>query len=160
MYSHTIYDRQLTESSIVRKCLSRNDAVQTNFIYDNNIVITYRRYASLFFIIGCKQIQTDSATGDKQRQSHSQTSTHPTAFVSLQPSVHLNLLSVFELTHMIVETFDKYFSNVCELDIMFNLERAHFMIDEIIMNGCICETNKKYVLRPLKLIDSSAANTV
>ncbi len=40
-----------------------------------------------------------------------------------------------EFIHNLVETLDKYFSNVCELDIMFNIEKAHFIIDEMIMNG-------------------------
>lgn len=31
-----------------------------------------------------------------------------------------------------VETLDRYFENVCELDIMFNLEKAHFILDEMV----------------------------
>lgn len=45
-----------------------------------------------------------------------------------------------------VETLDKYFENVCELDIMFNLEKAHFIIEEMVMNGGIIETNKAVIL--------------
>ena len=43
-----------------------------------------------------------------------------------------------------------YFENVCELDIMFNLEKAHFILDEMVMNGCIIETNKANVLAPVQ----------
>ena len=43
-----------------------------------------------------------------------------------------------------METLDKYFENVCELDIMFNIEKAHFIIDEMIMRGIL--------LRLIKLI--------
>lgn len=53
-----------------------------------------------------------------------------------------------------METLDKYFENVCELDIMFNIERAHFILDEMMMNGKIVETNKKHILRPLRLMDA------
>jgi len=35
-----------------------------------------------------------------------------------------------------------YISLQCELDIMFNLEKAHFILDEMICNGHIIETNK------------------
>jgi len=35
-----------------------------------------------------------------------------------------------------------YVSLQCELDIMFNLEKAHFILDEMICNGHIIETNK------------------
>jgi len=37
---------------------------------------------------------------------------------------------------------------------MFNLERAHFILDEMMMNGKIVETNKKHILRPLRLMDA------
>jgi len=36
---------------------------------------------------------------------------------------------------------------------MFNIERAHFIVDEMIMNGRITETNKSNVLRPLRTLD-------
>ena len=32
---------------------------------------------------------------------------------------------------MIVETYDSYFQGVCELDIMFNIEQAHMILDEV-----------------------------
>jgi hypothetical protein len=48
--------------------------------------------------------------------------------------------------------------NVCELDIMFNLEKAHFILDEMVMNGCIIETNKNNVLAPIHLLDKAAAS--
>ena len=54
----------------------------------------------------------------------------------------MNELSFLEFIHNLVETLDKYFENVCELDIMFNIEKAHFIIDEMIMSGYITETNK------------------
>jgi hypothetical protein len=41
----------------------------------------------------------------------------------------------------------------CELDIMFNLEKAHFIVDEMFMNGCLVETNKANVLKPIVLLD-------
>ena len=58
-----------------------------------------------------------------------------------------------ELIHNIVETLDKYFQNVCELDIMFNLEKAHFIVDEFLSNGCILDANRTNVLAPILLID-------
>lgn len=48
----------------------------------------------------------------------------------------------------------------CELDIMFNLERAHFILDEMVMNGRVVETNKANVLRPVRLIDKFGQKTV
>lgn len=45
------------------------------------------------------------------------------------------------------------FSNVCELDIMFSLETTHHIIDEMIANGCIVETNKANALTPVQLLE-------
>jgi AP-4 complex subunit sigma-1 len=85
--------------------------------------VVYRRYASLFFIVG---VNNDDDT---------------------------NELSILEFIHTLVETMDKYFENVCELDIMFNIEKAHFIMDEMVMNGCIVEANKSNILTPIRLMD-------
>ena len=60
-----------------------------------------------------------------------------------------NELGLLEFIHNLVETLDKYFENVCELDIMFNIEKAHFIIDEMVMSGYITETNKSNILAPV-----------
>lgn len=64
-----------------------------------------------------------------------------------------NELSYLEFIHTLVETLDKYFENVCELDIMFNLEKAHFILDEMVLNGHIVDTNKFNALNPLYLME-------
>jgi AP-4 complex subunit sigma-1 len=33
--------------------------------------------------------------------------------------------------------------------------QAHFVLDEMLMNGCIVETNKGNVLMPVQLLDRS-----
>lgn len=67
-----------------------------------------------------------------------------------------NELSVYELVHNFVEVLDKYFSRVSELDIMFNLDRVHIILDEMIQNGHIVETNKSRILAPLTALDKMA----
>ncbi|XP_041827276.1 AP-4 complex subunit sigma-1 [Melanotaenia boesemani] len=64
-----------------------------------------------------------------------------------------NELSIYELIHNFVEVLDKYFSRVSELDIMFNLDSVHIILDEMIQNGHIVETNKSRILAPLTAID-------
>ncbi|XP_073725798.1 AP-4 complex subunit sigma-1 [Misgurnus anguillicaudatus] len=64
-----------------------------------------------------------------------------------------NELSIYELLHNFVEVLDKYFSRVSELDIMFNLDKVHIILDEIILNGHIVETNKNRILAPLLALD-------
>eukprot|EP00162_Nutomonas_longa_P002439 comp13074_c0_seq1/m.17705 comp13074_c0_seq1/g.17705 ORF comp13074_c0_seq1/g.17705 comp13074_c0_seq1/m.17705 type:complete len:144 (-) comp13074_c0_seq1:53-484(-) len=119
----SIDERSTLEGEIIRKCLARAEA-QCSFVEFREVKAVYRRYASLFFIVG--------VDGDE------------------------NELAILEFIHLIVETMDRYFENVCELDIMFNIEKAHFLLEEMVMNGCIVETNKTNILQPVQLIDKQA----
>lgn len=67
-----------------------------------------------------------------------------------------NEMAVYELIHNFVEVLDRYFSRVSELDIMFNLDRVHIILDEMVLNGCIVETNKNRILAPLFVLDKMA----
>jgi AP-4 complex subunit sigma-1 len=40
---------------------------------------------------------------------------------------------------------------------MFHIEKAHYIVDEMVANGYIVENNKVNVLKPLALIDKSAS---
>ncbi|NP_956603.2 AP-1 complex subunit sigma-1A isoform 3 [Danio rerio] len=48
---------------------------------------------------------------------------------------------------------DKYFGSVCELDIIFNFEKAYFILDEFLMGGEIQDTSKKSVLKAIEQAD-------
>lgn len=67
-----------------------------------------------------------------------------------------NEMAYLEFIHSLVETLDKYFENVCELDIMFNIEKAHMILDEMVANGNIAEMNRTNILQPLVLMDKFA----
>nr|XP_033806857.1 AP-4 complex subunit sigma-1 isoform X1 [Geotrypetes seraphini]XP_033806858.1 AP-4 complex subunit sigma-1 isoform X1 [Geotrypetes seraphini]XP_033806860.1 AP-4 complex subunit sigma-1 isoform X1 [Geotrypetes seraphini] len=64
-----------------------------------------------------------------------------------------NEMAVYELIHNFVEVLDKYFSRVSELDIMFNLDKVHIILDEMVLNGSPVETNKTRILAPLLVLD-------
>uniref|UniRef100_A0A3B4ZNV3 AP complex subunit sigma n=1 Tax=Stegastes partitus TaxID=144197 RepID=A0A3B4ZNV3_9TELE len=53
-----------------------------------------------------------------------------------------NELLALEVLHRYVELLDKYFGNVCELDIIFNFEKAYFILDEFLLGGEVLETSK------------------
>ena len=42
---------------------------------------------------------------------------------------------------------------MCELDIIFNYEKAYFMLDELLLAGEIQETSKKNVLKAIAAQD-------
>jgi AP-4 complex subunit sigma-1 len=107
-------ERRQIEGEIVRKCLTRSEK-QCSFLEHRGLKVIYRRYASLYFVVGV----------DDQE----------------------NELAIYEFIHCVVETLDRHFGNVCELDIMFHLEKAHYILDEMMMNGAILETNKSIVLQ-------------
>lgn len=52
-----------------------------------------------------------------------------------------------------MELLDKYFGSVCELDIIFNFEKAYFVLDEYLLNGEVQETSKKNVLKAVTAQD-------
>jgi AP-4 complex subunit sigma-1 len=144
-------ERVALESEIIRKCLSRSE-LQCSFIEYRGFKVIYRRYASLFFIVGTKAdidvrkmikssslskgVEGTMAKGDKSYVENCE-----------------NELGLLEFIHSLVETMDRWAGSICELDIMYQLEQVHFLLDEMVMNGYIVETNKSNVLRPIDLMD-------
>uniref|UniRef100_A0A1I8HRR9 AP complex subunit sigma n=1 Tax=Macrostomum lignano TaxID=282301 RepID=A0A1I8HRR9_9PLAT len=64
-----------------------------------------------------------------------------------------NELLCLEIIHRYVELLDQYFGSVCELDIIFNFEKAYFMLDEFMLGGEVQETSKKNVLKAIAAQD-------
>eukprot|EP00128_Syssomonas_multiformis_P001902 Colp12_sorted_trinity150504_noHs@27738 len=118
--NQSLPDRISMEIEVIKKCLSRGDN-QCSFVEHKGVKLVYRRYASLYFIVGIDKTE--------------------------------NELGILEFIHCVVETFDRCFENVSELDIMYNIEKAHMILDEMIMNGEISETNQANVLLPVLELD-------
>ncbi len=64
-----------------------------------------------------------------------------------------NELIVLEQIHLFVEVLDRYFGNVCELDIIFNFHKAYYILDELFVGGHLQETSKAEVLRICAAMD-------
>ena len=58
-----------------------------------------------------------------------------------------NELIVLETIHHFVEVLDRYFGNVCELDLIFNFHKAYHVLDELLITGELQEPSKKAILR-------------
>ncbi|KAI4308290.1 hypothetical protein L6164_031380 [Bauhinia variegata] len=65
-----------------------------------------------------------------------------------------NELETLSVIHHYVETLDRYFGSVCELDLIFNFHKfdlgcmqAYFILDEILLAGELQETSKRTTLR-------------
>jgi AP-1 complex subunit sigma 1/2 len=64
-----------------------------------------------------------------------------------------NELIALEIIHHFVEVLDRYFGNVCELDLIFNFHKAYFMLDEMLLAGELQEPSKKAVTRVIEVQD-------
>lgn len=67
-----------------------------------------------------------------------------------------NELITLEVIHHFVEVLDKYFGNVCELDLIFNFHRAFFILDEVILAGELQESSKRSILKYIHTHDTIA----
>ena len=64
-----------------------------------------------------------------------------------------NELIVLDVIHHFVEVLDRYFGNVCELDLIFNFHQTYFILEEMIIGGHIMESSKKNVLKMISQND-------
>ncbi|KAE8618152.1 hypothetical protein XENTR_v10009289 [Xenopus tropicalis] len=55
-------------------------------------------------------------------------------------------LGILDLIQVFVETLDKCFENVCELDLIFNVDKVHYILHEMVMGGMVLETNMSEVI--------------
>eukprot|EP00051_Salpingoeca_urceolata_P033557 m.21238 g.21238 ORF g.21238 m.21238 type:complete len:177 (-) comp6363_c0_seq1:111-641(-) len=55
-------------------------------------------------------------------------------------------LGILDLIQVFVETLDKRFENVCELDLIFHVDKVHHILDEVVMGGMVLETNMSEIL--------------
>lgn len=81
-------------------------------------LVTYRNYATLYFII----ISTSTESP----------------------------LALIDLIQVYVESLDKLFENVCELDLIFNFETLHAALGEMIVGGVVIETNLDRIVAGVK----------
>ncbi|XP_051033913.1 AP-1 complex subunit sigma-1A-like [Phodopus roborovskii] len=61
-----------------------------------------------------------------------------------------NDLITMEWIHRYLELLDKYYVSVCEMDIIFNFEKAYYILDEFLMGRNIQDTFKNSVLKAIE----------
>ncbi len=55
-------------------------------------------------------------------------------------------LGILDLIQVFVETLDKCFENVCELDLIFHSDKVHYILQELCMGGMVLETNMNEIV--------------
>eukprot|EP01092_Planopodium_desertum_P016801 TRINITY_DN95271_c1_g2_i1.p1 TRINITY_DN95271_c1_g2~~TRINITY_DN95271_c1_g2_i1.p1 ORF type:complete len:156 (-),score=14.64 TRINITY_DN95271_c1_g2_i1:81-548(-) len=58
-----------------------------------------------------------------------------------------NELIALETIHLYVVILDRYFGNVCELDLIYNFHKAYYALEELFMAGELQETSKMAALK-------------
>ncbi|XP_048431333.1 LOW QUALITY PROTEIN: AP-3 complex subunit sigma-like [Pyrus x bretschneideri] len=73
-----------------------------------------------------------------------------------------NELAMLDLIQVFVETLDKCFKNVCELDVVINYSKMHTVLDEIIFGGQVLETSSTEVMKAVEEISrlEAASNAI
>ena len=69
-------------------------------------------------------------------------------------------LGILDLIQVFVESLDKCFENVCELDLIFHSDKVSYILDEIIMAGMVLETNINHILTSVSEQNKLHANSV
>nr|VZI47520.1 unnamed protein product [Spirometra erinaceieuropaei] len=59
-------------------------------------------------------------------------------------------LGILDLIQVFVDLLDKTFENVCELDIIFNADKVHYLLNELICGGIVLETNVSEILKRIE----------
>ncbi len=130
-------ERVALESEIIRKCMSRSE-LQCSFVQYRGYKVIYRRYASLFFIVGTKadvdlrkKIVGVASKNKQQLQSSSEGGSGAGAkqgrYDKSYVENHENELGLLEFIHCLVETMDRWAGSICELDIMYQLEQVSYI---------------------------------
>ncbi|NXH62053.1 AP3S2 protein, partial [Rhabdornis inornatus] len=55
-------------------------------------------------------------------------------------------LGILDLIQVFVETLDKCFENVCELDLIFHMDKVHHILQEMVIGGMVLETNMNEIV--------------
>ncbi|KAJ6740088.1 AP COMPLEX SUBUNIT SIGMA [Salix purpurea] len=111
--------------------------MEVDSIFGPDSRLVYKHYATLYFIFVFDSSENELAMLDLIQ-------VNPPAF------------------QCFVETLDKCFRNVCELDIVFNYNKLHSILDEIISGGQVLETSSTEIMRAVEEISKSesASNSI
>ncbi|XP_039137265.1 AP-3 complex subunit sigma [Dioscorea cayenensis subsp. rotundata] len=70
-----------------------------------------------------------------------------------------NELAMLDLIQVFVETLDRCFKNVCELDVVFNFNKMHTILNEIILGGQVLETSSEEVMKAIEEVSRLEKST-
>uniref|UniRef100_A0A672YT22 Adaptor related protein complex 3 subunit sigma 2 n=1 Tax=Sphaeramia orbicularis TaxID=375764 RepID=A0A672YT22_9TELE len=112
--------------------VSKRDDNVCNFLEGGSLIggsdykLIYRHYATLYFVFCVDSSESELGI--------------------------LDLIQVtFSLLQVFVETLDKCFENVCELDLIFHMDKVHYILQEVVMGGMVLETNMNEIVAQVEV---------
>ncbi|OXB69742.1 UNVERIFIED_CONTAM: hypothetical protein H355_007870 [Colinus virginianus] len=66
-----------------------------------------------------------------------------------------NDLAIYEAIQLFVEVLDKYFGTVCELDVIFHVDKVYYLLDQFIQAGDIVQTSTQKIVERAKRLDNA-----
>uniref|UniRef100_A0A2K5Q203 Actin related protein 2/3 complex inhibitor n=2 Tax=Platyrrhini TaxID=9479 RepID=A0A2K5Q203_CEBIM len=115
--------------------LKRDDNI-CNFLEGGSLIggsdykLIYRHYATLYFVFCVDSSESELGILDLIQ-------------------VHLPVV-FFIAPKVFVETLDKCFENVCELDLIFHMDKVHYILQEVVMGGMVLETNMNEIVAQIE----------
>uniref|UniRef100_H2UR81 Adaptor related protein complex 3 subunit sigma 2 n=1 Tax=Takifugu rubripes TaxID=31033 RepID=H2UR81_TAKRU len=117
--------------------VSKRDDNVCNFLEGGSLIggsdykLIYRHYATLYFVFCVDSSESELGILDLIQ-------------------VKLNY-SVVKEKPVFVETLDKCFENVCELDLIFHMDKVHYILQEVVMGGMVLETNMNEIVAQVEV---------
>ena len=156
--SFSVQERITLEGELIRKCLSRTEnQVSQHKMALIELRVNFISYFTTVLVPGTSIVQSDLQTvrvlilhhRHRHRRGHQRavpTRVHPQHGGDSRQVLRERLRTWCKCTSLAVWSL----TLTCVLlQIMFNIEKAHFIIDEMVMSGYIVETNKTNILNPV-----------
>uniref|UniRef100_A0A672G2V8 AP complex mu/sigma subunit domain-containing protein n=1 Tax=Salarias fasciatus TaxID=181472 RepID=A0A672G2V8_SALFA len=118
--------------------VSKRDDNVCNFLEGGSLIggsdykLIYRHYATLYFVFCVDSSESELGILDLIQVCHC-------------CSIFIIIIKVF------VETLDKCFENVCELDLIFHMDKVHYILQEVVMGGMVLETNMNEIVAQVEV---------
>ncbi|PVU87711.1 hypothetical protein BB559_005920 [Furculomyces boomerangus] len=115
---------------------------QQNVLRETFMLISKRSSSNCNFLEGSKQIKNQDL-----KIIYRQYATLYFVFVVDKSESELGTL---DLIHLFVETLNRVFDDVCELDLIFHYNEINYVLSEIVMGGMVVETGIDQIILAVK----------
>ncbi|XP_064472072.1 AP-3 complex subunit sigma-2-like isoform X1 [Ornithodoros turicata] len=147
-----------SQQQIIRETfqlVSKRDDNVCNFLEGGTLIggsdykIIYRHYATLYFVFCVDSSESELGILDLIQIRENWKVVENFQYVKFwekSGSVQNCAVTACAAKQVFVETLDKCFENVCELDLIFHVDKVHYILNELVMGGMVLETNMTEII--------------